>query len=121
MAKRARRPTTNTRALIDALTGKKTHKYGAKPTMVDGRRFASKREARRYSELKLAEQAGKIENLRCQVRYRLVQVVHYVADFVYIDESGVAVVEDVKGYKTPEYKAKKKLMESQHQIVVRET
>jgi hypothetical protein len=44
-----------------------------------------------------------------------------VADFVYIDESGVEVVEDVKGYKTPEYKAKKKLMESQHQIVIRET
>jgi hypothetical protein len=119
MAKRARRPTTNTRALIDALTGKKTHKYGAKPTMVDGRRFASKREARRYSELKLAEQAGKIENLRCQVRYRLVQVVHYVADFVYC-ENGNEIVEDVKGYRTREYKAKKKQMADQLGIEIRE-
>jgi hypothetical protein len=112
MAKRARRPTTNTRALIAALTGKKSHKYGAKPTSVDGRRFASKREARRYSELKLAEQAGK-------VRYRLVQVVHYVADFVYC-ENGNEVVEDVKGYRTREYKAKKKQMADQLGIEIRE-
>jgi hypothetical protein len=50
----------------------------------------------------------------------LVQVVHYVADFVY-QENGQTVVEDVKGYKTREYKAKKKLMASQHEIEIRET
>jgi hypothetical protein len=113
-----RKPTTNTRILLNRSRG---HKFGAKATEVDGIKFPSKREARRYGELKLLEQGGKISALRRQVRYRLVQVVHYVADFVYIDESGVEVVEDVKGYKTPEYKAKKKLMESQHQIVIRET
>jgi hypothetical protein len=117
MAKRAKRPTTSTRTL----TNRRKHKFGAKPTVVDGIKFPSKREAKRYGELKLLEQGGKISALRRQVRYRLVQVVHYVADFVYIDESGVEVVEDVKGYKTPEYKAKKKLMESQHEIVIRET
>lgn len=117
--KRARRLSTNTRTLLNRHT--KGHKYGAKQTVVDGIKFPSKREAKRYGELKLLEQAGKISALTRQVRYRLVQVVHYVADFVYIDESGVAVVEDVKGYKTPEYKAKKKLMESQHHIVIRET
>jgi len=119
MAKKRKRPTTNTRTLLNRLKG--GHKYGAKPTEVDGIKFPSKREARRYGALKLLEKGGKISALRRQVRYRLVQVVHYVADFVYIDESGVEVVEDVKGYKTPEYKAKKKLMESQHQIVIRET
>ena len=119
MAKRARRPTTNTRALVKALTGK-GHKYGAKPTTVDGKRFASKREARRYAELKLLERAGKIDALQTQVRFRLVQVVHYVADFVYT-ENGQTIVEDVKGYKTREYKAKKKLMAEQHEILIKET
>lgn len=120
MAKRARRPTTNTRALMQALTGKKAHKYGAKPTHVDGKRFASKREARRYAELILMQQAGQISDLKTQVRFRLVQVVHYVADFVYI-ENGREVVEDVKGYKTREYKAKKKLMAEQHGVGIKET
>jgi hypothetical protein len=119
MAKRARRTTTSTRALVKALT-RKSHKYGAKPTTVDGKRFASKREARRYAELKLLEQGGKIAGLQTQVRYRLVQVVHYVADFVYQD-NGQTGVEDVKGYKSREYKAKKKLMASQHEIEIRET
>lgn len=39
------------------------HKYHAKPTTVDGIRFASKAEARRYSELRLLEKAGEIKNL----------------------------------------------------------
>lgn len=119
MPKRSR-PTTSTKRLMAALTGKTGHKYGAKPTHVDGKKFASKREARRYAELKLLEQAGKIAGLQCQVRYRLVQVVHYVADFVYT-ENGQQIVEDVKGYKTREYKAKKKLMATQHEIEIRET
>jgi len=119
MPKRSR-PTTSTKRLLAALTGKTGHKYGAKPTTVDGKRFASKREARRYAELKLLEQAGKIAALRCQVRYRLVQVVHYVADFVYT-ENGQEIVEDVKGFKTREYKAKKKMMAAQHDIEIRET
>lgn len=118
MAKR-KRPTTNTRTLLNRLKG--AHKYGAKPTEVDGIKFPSKREARRYGELKLLEKAGHITALRRQVRYRLVQVVHYVADFVYIDDTGAEIVEDVKGYRTREYKAKKRLMESQHKIVIRES
>jgi hypothetical protein len=115
-----RRPTTSTKRLLEAITGKSGHKYGAKPTTVDGKRFASKREARRYGELKLLQQAGKIDALQCQVRFKLVQVVHYVADFVYI-ENGKQIVEDVKGFKTREYKAKKKLMAEQHDIVIKET
>jgi len=117
--KRARRPTTSTRRLIDALLGKKS-KYGATATVVDGRRFASMKEARRYQELKLLETGGRITNLRLQVRYRLVQTVVYVADFVY-DENGAEVVEDVKGFKTAVYKRKKRLMAKQHKIEIRET
>ena len=99
-------------------------KYGAVRTEVDGISFASKKEARRYSELRLLERAGKIECLRLQPRYPLVVanklVCTYVADFAYHllekDEDGWKVysliVEDAKGMKTPVYKLKAKLFEA---------
>jgi hypothetical protein len=114
-----RKPTTSTARLVDALLGRR-HKYAAKRTEVDGISFASRKEARRYSELKLLERAGKIENLRRQVRFALVQTVVYVADFQYV-ENGETVVEDVKGYRTAEYKRKRRLMKEQHGVEVRET
>ena len=42
------------------------------PTVVDGIRFASRLEARRYSELKLLEKAGEITDLRWQVPFELI-------------------------------------------------
>lgn len=119
-APRVGRPTTSTKKLLEAMTGKKGHKYAAKATVVDGIRFASKKEARRYSELKLLERGGRITNLRRQVRFKLVQTVAYVADFVYVDDHGKEVVEDVKGYRTREYQAKRRLMADQHAITIRE-
>ena len=38
-------------------------KYNARKTVVDGIKFDSKKEAARYSELKLMEKAGEIYNL----------------------------------------------------------
>ena len=117
--RRPRNPTTSTAQLLRAALNKRGHKYRAQPTVVDGIRFASKKEARRYSELKLLERAGRITNLRRQVRYKLVQSVVYVADFTY-EESGENIVEDVKGFKTPTYKQKRRLMQDQHGITIRE-
>ena len=100
----------------------RTHKFAAKKTMVDGIVFLSKKEARRYSELKLLEQAGKINDLRLQVPYKIIIETRYVADFVYVDcFDGAEIVEDVKGYKTREYLRKKKLMKAQHGITIRES
>ena len=100
------------------------NKYGACPTTVDGRRFASKKEAGRYSQLALLETAGKISGLRTQVRYRLevngLLICTYVADFVY-HEAGAEVVEDAKGKRTGEYKLKAKLMQACRGITIRET
>lgn len=80
-------------------------KYRNKPTTVDGIRFASKAEARRYSELKLLEKAGEITELRLQTRWPLSvqdpewfvsrKIGDYVSDFDYRDKYGL-VVEDVK-------------------------
>lgn len=98
----------------------KRHKFNAKRTVAHGRSFASKKEARRYGELLVLEAAGKIENLRCQVRFKLVQTVVYIADFEYL-ENGQRVVEDAKGFKTREYKTKRRLMAEQHRIHIRES
>lgn len=91
------------------------HKYNAKPTVIEGKWFASRREARDYQTLLILEKAGKITNLRLQVRFPLevngVLVTTYVADFVYREvDTDMTVVADSKGVKTDVYKIKKKLM-----------
>ena len=99
-------------------------KYHAHPTVVDGIRFASKAEARRYQELKMLEKAGKISLLALQPKYPIVikgkTVTTYIADFVYLDHEGDPIVEDVKGMKTPVYRLKKKMVEAQYGISITE-
>lgn len=100
------------------------NKYGNRKTVVDGIAFDSRKEAKRYQELKLLEKAGEIKDLRRQVKYELIprqkingkvveRKVEYVADFVYL-QNGDIVVEDVKGYREgPAYSLftiKRKLM-----------
>ncbi len=105
----------------------KTPKYHNKKTEIDGISFASKKEAKRYTELKLLERAGLIKNLELQKKfvfeglaYDSGRKVSYLADFVYIDEKGVKVVEDAKGMKTDVYKLKKALMRHFFNIEIRE-
>ena len=45
---------------------------------------------------------------------------YYFADFVY-ETDGETVVEDVKGYRTSEYKRKRNLMKKIYGIIIRET
>lgn len=97
---------------------KKRSKYGAEPMVVDGVRFASKGEARRWLELKSLENVGKISHLERQVRFQLysrsdAKISSYVADFVYFDGDN-RVVEDFKGHRTREYKMKKKWLEADY-------
>lgn len=83
---------------------KKRPKYGAKRCEIDGERFDSSLEARRWVQLRALEQAGQIEGLRRQVRYPLmvgaVKLGDYIADFVYLRD-GVQVIEDAKGVLPP--------------------
>lgn len=104
------------------------HKYGAKPTEVDGLRFDSKREAARYSALQLLVRAGEIVDLEVQPTYPIiiadpqgmpVIVAAYRADFRYRRGRDV-VVEDVKGVRTPLYRLKKKLVEALYGIKITE-
>lgn len=94
-------------------------KYRNKPVEVDGRRFDSKAEARRYSQLKLLQRAGIIADLECQKRYPLTAhgqaICVYVADFAYTDlQRRVAVAEDVKGVETDVFRIKAKMFRAEY-------
>lgn len=95
-------------------------KYHSRKITKDGMTFDSVKEYKRWLELSLLEKAGKIKNLKRQMEYPLIPAQYetvidektgkkkrkcveracdYVADFVYQDESGHWIVEDVKGYR----------------------
>lgn len=108
-------------------------KYGNKKTLVDGIWFDSKKEAARYQDLLLLQRAKMIRSLMLQQVFVLAPSVildgikipelRYKADFTYFDDTkgGDFVVEDVKGFRTKDYKLKRHLMKSQLGIEVLET
>ena len=123
------------------------NKFNAKKMVTPEGTFDSRKEHRRWCELKLLERAGKISDLQRQVTFELIptqreespgvykagpqkglpkpgdiieQGCRYVADFVY-QQDGKTVVEDCKGYRTEGYKIKRKLMLWVHGISIKET
>jgi hypothetical protein len=97
-------------------------KYHNKKTVIDGITFDSKKEAARYVELKLLQQAGEIQDLLLQPSFELIVqggkvVGRYFADFKYRTGNKV-IVEDVKGVKTDVYRLKKKIVEAVHHIQI---
>lgn len=121
------------------------NKYRNRKVELDGFTFDSKKEARRYQELKLLENAGQISRLELQKKYILIPAQYetyerysektgkrlkdgkiciekecaYIADFAYI-ENGRLVVEDTKGMKTKDYIIKRKMLLFLYGIRVRE-
>jgi len=103
---------------------KKSSKFGAKKTIVDGITFDSKWESERYGQLRAMERGGIVTDLKLQVKYDIIindiKICRYIADFVYKEESPDGkikeIVEDAKGFETPEFKLKKKLMKAVHGI-----
>lgn len=97
------------------IVNQRYNKYKNIPTYVDNKRFASKKEAARYVELKFLEDNDEIRNLELQPRFPCLvngkKVCDYVADFRYFSNNAY-IVEDVKGKKTDIYKLKKKLVEA---------
>lgn len=100
-------------------------KYKSTPIVVDGIKFSSKLESKRYEYLKELERKNKISNLELQPAYllqesfrkdgELFRKVEYVADFRYYDnENKKEVVEDVKSFITEKdglFRIKRKLYE----------
>ena len=101
-------------------------KYKAKPTIIAGIRFASKKEGARYLELRLLEKAGEISDLKLQPAIRCVVngsiVCTYKADFFYIERKTFKeVYEDVKGMRLALYVLKAKLVKACTGIEIKET
>ena len=94
--------------------------------------YDSRKEYRRARQLKIMQQQGLISGLREQVTFELIPAQRdadgkvlerscsYRADFVYKDSDGRTVVEDAKGYRTPVYRIKRKLMLKVHGVRISE-
>jgi hypothetical protein len=123
------------------------NKYGAKKItdLETGFVFDSKREYRRWQELRFMEKNAQITGLQRQVKFVLIPAqyeryerfstktgkrlkdgirclekeVSYVADFVY-EKAGKTIVEDSKGFRTADYIIKRKLLLQVYGIKVRE-
>ena len=108
--------------LINNSINAKQNKYHNKKAIVDDIKFDSKKEAKRYNELKLLEKADIIKNLQRQVKFELqpsfkynnktIRAINYIADFVY-EKDGKQIVEDVKSEATRKdkvYTIKKKML-----------
>lgn len=111
----------------------KAHKYHAQN--VEG--FDSKKEYNRSKQLVFLLENKIISDLKYQVPFILCpsqygkdyngkdiclrRDMKYIADFTYIDDNGKYIVEDSKGYKTIEYKRKRKLMKAIYNIEIKET
>jgi hypothetical protein len=92
----------------------------------DGHRFPSKAEHDRYWDLKFLQDHHAIRDLELQPRFPLIvndiKIGEYRGDFRYYDLARQeVVVEDVKGFKTKEYKLKKKLVLALYGIEILET
>lgn len=98
--------------------GKRRSKFGAVPTIVNNIRFASKLEAKRYTELRALEATGEIHNLELQPVYKLticgVDCGKLIFDFQYFTRAtnakrGESIIEETKGFRTPLYRFKLKV------------
>ncbi|WP_457650859.1 DUF1064 domain-containing protein [Profundibacter sp.] len=104
---------------------KRSNKYSAKRTILNGIKFDSKREAKRWAELCLLERAGEISDLRQQVPLMLEgrngplltrtgRRMRLTVDFAYTDlVSGLTVYEDAKGVPTRDYEVRRAVAAAQ--------
>ena len=102
---------------------KKRSKYNAKKATRGDITFDSEMEARRYDQLMELFKQGYIRNLELQPSFPIIignqKMFTYRADFVYF-EGALRVIEDVKGFKTPLYRLKKKIVEAMLHVTIRE-
>lgn len=99
---------------------KKPSKMHNVRTELDGKMYASKKEANRAAELKLLLAGKEVVEFFEQVPFLLPGGIKYKADFVVLWADGHWTVEDTKGFLTTEYKLKKKLMRETRGIEIME-
>lgn len=101
-------------------------KYKNKKVERGGVKYDSQKEAKRAFDLELKQRKGEVSEIKRQVKFVLqesfkipskktkqgfetIKEIAYIADFTYF-MNGEFYIEDVKGYKTPEYKIKAKML-----------
>ena len=97
------------------------------PQWIDGIYFPSKKEGRRYLELRMLEKSKEITDLRVHFRHHIEIGKHHITiyedDFSYWKD-GRFIIEDVKGRKSgPAYemfRIKKRLMEAVNDLIITE-
>ena len=111
------------------------NKYRNKKCTLDGIVFDSKKEMKRYADLKFLQRGGKISELKIQVPFLLLPDQYAPSTEIYtkgenkgkpkrgklLEKSCQYIAEDVKGKKTKEYLIKRKLMLYFHGIRIYET
>jgi predicted nuclease of restriction endonuclease-like RecB superfamily len=98
-------------------------KFNSKHVVIDGIKFHSEAEGAYYCLLKKDEQDGRVRDIQRQVKFQISARVSYIADFVYLRKTPadfVKVIVDVKGFRTPEYKLKKTLLEDLRNVQIEE-
>ncbi|WP_151730401.1 DUF1064 domain-containing protein [Acinetobacter junii] len=113
----------------------KPNKFNARKVELDGMTFDSKKEHKRYIELKAMQQRGEIFSLEHHTKFELAPktklegekrakpALRYFADFTYYISTGEYIVEDVKSAATRKlasYRTKKHLMSTVHGISITE-
>jgi hypothetical protein len=95
------------------------HKFHAIPDNRDGFRFASKKEARFYDELKLRQKTGEVLFFLMQTPFHLPGNVKYVCDFQVFYVDGSVEFIDVKGALTQLFIDKKKFVEQHYPVEIK--
>lgn len=103
-------------------TSKKTKKskYRSNKISIDGHTFDSQKEADYYCELKIKLQANEINGFCMQPIFMLAPGLKYKADFIVFNKDNSTQIIDVKGFKTKEYIAKKKVFEDKYNLKITE-
>ena len=100
-------------------------KYHNKKAEIDGFKFDSKIEAKRYLQLRELEAKGTIESLEIRPKFIIqdkfttafgekIREVAYVGDFKIVYPGGRQVCEDVKGVETEAFRVKWKLVKRRY-------
>lgn len=94
------------------------HKFGATRTESDGIKFASKKEARYYEELKIRVRIGEVLFFHRQVIFDLPGKTKYTVDFQEMRADGTVHYVDVKGMETKEFIRAKKQVEDLYPVTI---
>lgn len=95
-------------------------KYHSCKVEIDNIKFASKKEGRRYQELKVLQHLGDVKFFLRQTPFHLPGKTKYLLDFMVFWSNGNITFEDTKGMKTQIYKLKKRQVEELYPVKIME-